>query len=1149
MVTLTNTRGEVIDLSTGEVVGRAEGAPTETEARKTKTDIPVTGYQKYNIPGFSALTGIEPTLPKGPTELLRNLSWGFNSALFALPDAVSRKLGAAMGMNEEQVFQLEKFFNRGQQLPANASERYARAIGEGVGGTLPLTGILAYAAKAAPMVKAAEPAAGTLKGIANEAIRYVQQNPRMAAMLDVAFGAGYEGLRQGVEENVDDANPYKNVYKELLPAAAFMGLPLAAASLPSVRAAGWTMDKIKGAAGGLGDVEKEAIGALPSGYRLPVINIIPKVLVKRAEGKLAQVFGPINESPEAQAALRQLEAALADPRVADAGFLFDVSERTMYAPLLARKAELLEQLGPKELESVKARINQNQEKLAALFDSFSPQARKPIEEAFLAAQQERQQFFEGLLRQRKDLTEAEVTAISERLGPQNLDMLNNELRGVLLADMEADFGMRQKILSRMGMKRAVNPDGTLADTRFRDGPDAGKSLPQYPAYDIEAAARALVEKYNPARATRTKGGPMPEPIRILQNMVQATDIAREKASRQALTSLMEQRVDEQLAGYPLDPALRENVMKNVRALVTPSGAKGKKAAEQLAREMNLQKAAGIELKGGKQGEVAVATGIPGRPIYINPDQIRADAELIARNGTALDLNVPEALDLLAAAQRARHDAVNSFNSMQMSGRGTRITDAQLRLDRGNAAYKDVESMVLGAVPKVSREYEAMKMALDDYNAGFERRLPLLLTTQKAGGREFLLPNEDLMRTAFKNAENLRQLDITLGNNPAKEDLLMRGTIDWLRSKGAVNQDGLVDPKKIRNILNNNKNIVETLPKNVQTKLQDEVAAADEFAKRMGELDQRKVTATNNELDSLLAKASRPDADPQQILTKALGDPATMRVLVDQLGKDPESLNALRRKVWDVATEGTQGGGALASFLKNNEKSLSVLFKNTSHLNDLKTLADLQRRVNAFADVTGQIPAFDSLDAAMKRLFGSGIQFLTTTMREAAVGRINPSTGALAVLLRLTGSIENQLYQRIFTKALEDPNFARAVTRVGTPEEAKRVAGKLSEIGISPTSYMPRAARTTALEAADVLKENQPIPTEAAGKPVMPGAAATMLRTLPPAPPTKGVPNLRMGPPPPAQGPQSPQLMYPMLFPNDPISQMLQQRQDALGAQK
>jgi len=624
--------------------------------------------------------------------------------------------------------------------------------------------------------------------------------------------------------------------------------------------------------------------------------------------------------------------------------------------------------------------------------------------------------------------------------------------------------------------------------------------------------------------------------------VQATDRARQEALKQATESLIQQRVNEQLAGYPLDEALRDQVVANVRALISPSGTKGKKAANELARQMTLQKAAGIKGKGVTKDEVAVSTGIPGRPIYINPEKLKFDAEMIARDGTNIDINVPEALDLLAAGQRARHDAVNSFNSSQMSGRRTRATDAQLILDRGNAGYRDIESLVLGAVPKVSREYDAMKMVLDDYNAGYEMRLPLLMTSQKAGGREYLLPNEDLMRTAFKTADNLRQLNVTLGNNPAAEGLFTNGAIDWLRSKGAVGQDGLVDPKKIRSILDNNKNIVEALPASVQQRLRDEVANADDFAKRMGDLDRRRVDATNNELDSLLARASRPDADPQQILVTALRDPATMRMLVDQVGKDPESLGALRRQVWDLATGGAQGGGALESFLKNNEKSLGVLFKNTSHLNDLKTLADLQRRVNAFADVTGQIPAFDSLDQAMKKLFGSGIQFMTTTMREAAVGRINPSTGALAIMLRLTGSIEDQLYQRIFTKALEDPEFAKSITKVGTPAEAKKLAGMLQDIGISPTRYVPNPARIAGLEASQLAQGEEdvaPAPRQ--------NTAAQMLRQLPPAPQTRGMPNLRMGPPPAAPAAAAaPNLMYPSLFPNDSISQLLQQRQQQVS---
>ena len=131
---------------------------------------------------------------------------------------------------------------------------------------------------------------------------------------------------------------------------------------------------------------------------------------------------------------------------------------------------------------------------------------------------------------------------------------------------------------------------------------------------------------------------------------------------------------------------------------------------------------------------------------------------------------------------------------------------------------------------------------------------------------------------------------------------------------------------------------------LQLKLQDEVALADAYVARLGELDQRMVTAKNAELDTLLAKAARADADPRQTLTKALSDPAAMRTLVNEMGKDPELLAALRRSVWDIATEGAKSGGALKGFLDTNQKSLKVLFGDTQHLKDLNTLAELKEKL-------------------------------------------------------------------------------------------------------------------------------------------------------------------------------------------------------------
>ena len=137
----------------------------------------------------------------------------------------------------------------------------------------------------------------------------------------------------------------------------------------------------------MSDIERETLQAMPKGWQLPIINIVPRTLIKNAESKLAQVFGPIAESKESQEALRLLEEYVQkNPNLSDM-FVFDAAEKTMYAPMIKEKINILEQLGPKELESVKSRIKQNMMAYDQLFKDLSPEARKPVMEAFQAAQQ------------------------------------------------------------------------------------------------------------------------------------------------------------------------------------------------------------------------------------------------------------------------------------------------------------------------------------------------------------------------------------------------------------------------------------------------------------------------------------------------------------------------------------------------------------------------------------------------------------------------------------------------------------------------------------------------------------------------------------------------------------------------------------------
>ena len=1115
MTTLTNANGDLVDLTTGEVMGRAQGAPTTVADPRKKTGAP------------------DQIVANPLMGLLQNTTWGFNSALFALPDALVTQIGKQIFRQKpEETMTLTKLFNSGEVAPRNVEERYARAAGEGLGGTLPFTGVLAAAARMRPMVMAATPSAGIIKSIANDAIQMVQRSPMKAAALDMAFGVGYEGLRQAVEENVSDENQYKPLLKELLPAATFVGLPLAAATLsPTALAVRGGKELQNKLVNNLGEVGQDVLAQETGLFKLPGIRIVPSILIGRAEKKLSGVFADIQKNPEALKALDELNTILANPDVEKLGFQFGVAERYMDPALLQKQAETLQGMSPKDLAPFRKQYAENQAKLEQLFSTFSPTSRKTVEEAFLAAQQQRQTFFDDLLNQRQNLTDSEKALLSQRLGPQNPNQINNELRGVLMSGMEMDAGMRQNILQRMGLRQAMGPDGTPMPTRAD-----GKSL--FPARDMEAAATALIEKYKPERPSMRVS--TPEPVQLLERFVKGQQQARDAMTDKMLVQLTDQAINEQLGPLtkemPADfqKALRDSVLQLVRG----DTAKGSK------RKVTL---ADIAATPDKNGMITVATGIPGRKIYVNPGQLQQDAQRIAAANTGIDINVPEALDYLQSAQRFRNDSLGRYNAAMMKGR-TRLTDAQRIIDTGNSVFKDVEKLIMDHVPKIKQEYQGMKMILDDYKAGYEQSLPLLMTQKTRGGQEYYLPNEDLMATAFKNADRLQQLQITIGNNAQGKELLEKGAVDWIRSKPIFNNDGLIDATKLRRVMDQNKNIMEALPASVRLKIEDEAKFADDIAKRMAELDQRRIQAKDAELDNLLAKSARADASPRQTLEKAIKDPATMRSLVNEMSKDPENLASLRRSVYDLATEGAAKGGALEVFLRNNEKSLKVLYGGTGHYDNLVKLASMQRRVNAFADVTGQVPAFDTLDQQLQSLFGVSIPYLTTSIRNVAMRNVSKETMLVTLGTRLLNAKEAKVFERMFTKALEDPKFAEKMTNLSTPAAATAVAKELQNFGMSPRRLAevltaPAASRAAVIEAQDLAQQgNPPLPVSTN---VSRGtSAAQMLKAQPAAPATRGTSfNPRMPTTPQVTpGQQQIPLMYPAMFPNDPISGLLQQRQ-------
>jgi hypothetical protein len=1155
MATLTNTRGELIDMTTGEVVGRVEGAPVARDPRAK---------------------GPEEAVSDPVTGLIKQGTWGLSSALFSLPDAAVKKIGSALGMDEKNVMTLTKIFNRGETAPRNEQERYARAIGEGIGGSLRITGILSFIARgrsAASLVTKADDS--VLKAVANDTLDFIKKNPRQAFLMDAAFGAAHETLAQAVEENMSDDDPErKQFYKTYMPTAALIGGPLAFAMLsPAVRAYRFGKKKSQEFDASLGDFEQNVLADLDS-----KIPIAPKILVARGSKKLKESLGAAADTPEGKEAIARYEQILTDyPQLTAAGYEANIVEQVMDPALIAKMEKAISSLpadSPAQ-KTLREQVAKNEAALASLYDNLTPEANMELQAALSQVQKQRQELFDSFAANRTDVTEEELTRLSMFYGPLNPDKLNGELRGILQAETELDVNMGKKILSRLGLGQGTDKNGLPIPVRD----EKGQSL--FPASNVEQPAVDLLDYYDKLLKGRTTMSTemrnfiaKSEPLNTLRRNVMAKIKARDEMEKTLVDDLLDDQINGQLNGSKIGQKLVKlteqraipdlnsdqlriiddqislntailNDQRNLAKLVFKSqtGKLSKQEQEVLDIPGNTAR---FKVDNADLGQFRILLD-RGEFLTVSGKTIAEDAKRVAMANTTVDMNVPEAVDYLEAAARFRNQALDKHNSVLAGKRATRIIDADQYLKLGNKVFDDFEKMILNNVPRLKKEREVMKMVMDDYRIVYEQRLPLILgrRVNEGGTTRYATPNEQVLAVAFKSAEDVRNLSALIGNNQLGIDLLEKGTLNWLQSKNIFDKsgvtEGLINPKKINDVLQKNQNIISALPKQVQDTLRNEADIAVNVSRRLGEIKDQEIVAQDIEFDNFLKTVLRPGTDNEIILTKALNNPIEMTKLVNVLKGDPDKLAALRRAVFDITKEGTFTGGSLKKFMELTNKSLKVVFDET-HLKHLTALADIQERNVALKNVTGMNPRFESTSQMFQRMLGVSIPGLMTYGRDVTGTRISPEGAGISLGVRFFSAMEEDLQNKMLVRALTDPDVAKALVNPKNANDAKLLLREVQSAG-----YLSRALMADiGLTSSQLAMQDRQLPIEGMEElPVVSRGttAATMLKEMPSAPQTRGLPNMRVGPPPVASGVggQIP-LMYPAMFPDDPISALLLQRQ-------
>jgi hypothetical protein len=1115
MATITTAEGQIIDLNTGEVVGQ-----TEAPVAAGKLEVPTTAM-----------------------DIARQGSYGFNAALFALPDAAVRQIGKALGMEDNEVQTLTKIFNKGDRGAKNSAERYARAIGNAVGANVPITGVLGYMAASQKLAKPLMADAGVLKRVAKDTLDFIRKNPKAALAADLGSGVAFGAAEQYAKE--EELGP---VAETVLPLAASIAGPAAvgtvatAASklpLPSVLAYKYGRELVSPSQEKLTQVGKEIAGE----YNIFMRPIASK-LVERAEKKAGQALG----QGETQIALQEAEQLVQD--LGAQGIRLNTAERTMLPYFIKEQGAAVRSLSPEQLRAELQRRVDNMNEFGVVMEKLSPKSNLSAEDALTTIRSDAENLQQKIMQQIGDEKGLEAERLADRFTPINRDVLGNEIRETILGAGEQAFFNLRNVQEKMGLRMNFTKDGVPLPTRD----SAGVSL--YQSTNIEKPVNDILQKYN------VLTGPIkeyaPGLVNVLGRFKQRQKAKGESAYDEALQAdltnmfMSRKRPDTGKTADFLDP---QEVARSSAAADRDFMAMQQMNARSLVNEMAEMKKLGINIE-NQMDTIASRYGITG-------DQLRntiKGAEATAGKAGQVDINFPEAVELLQATTSYRNNAVRAYTDAQLAGKDSLA--ARKNLDKANALHKDISDMLFKAVPKLGNEYKTFRQAYDDiYGGTYDRYLPLVLGAKRPTG-EFLTPNEAVIAQAFKSGENMRELSILVRGTPQGDELLTKATMDWLSSKNVLDKDGIIDPRKLNSVLASNKNIVEALPQSLQTALKDELTTGQAFAARMGQLERRKEAVIDAELDKLLTQISREGAEPGPILERALRNPADMKSLVNAVQGKPELLEALRRGVYQMAGE-QFGEKSIANFLDTaNKRSLSFLFA-PEQLTNLRKLGELEKRIRVSEGITDTPKPFETTDEALQRISGVSVRNISTLYRGmtgAGGYKASPMDAGIYLGMRLIGRQEYGIMDRVMQRAITDPDFAKALVDNSQQQSMQKQMAKLQKKLQRDGVYVPEVILKAPQRAAMIglSEELQEEPPTAAPAPVAPPAAPApqptakeMMQNLnkqqPAAPQTRGLPKPMQAPAPvfpttapPKTGGNAAQ-MYQALFPNDTLGNIIQQQ--------
>lgn len=1114
MPIITFADGVQLDTSTGQVVGQGEPQGlTPQEAQKPTVDIPAS------------------SAGQGAVDALKQLSVGFNSALFALPDATIQAVGRALNVREDQIPTFTAFFNREAKAPKNTVERFANAIGQGAGGTLPFTGLLASVARTKALTQPLLADASVSRRVAKDMLDFIRQNPKTAVLTDIGFGGAYGAAEQAVEEFVEPGQELKGLLKATVPFGATVALPAAGAKFlslagklasisPTVRLARATPEMF-GTQSAEGVAQEVVASSMP---KVPIIGgplqYMGRLYAGNAEKKITNVLAPLFSDPakappgvaEALAVTRSIEN---NP---DLKFLFTAGEQTLYAPLITAQNNTVRNLSGELLSNEQARVSQNIKSLDNAFSLFSPKAALPLDSALRTTYAQSVDTMTRAAQRVATTTEDEAIRIADAFAMQNLDELGDNLRRGIFGQMDAQFKRMMKVRQEAMGATGMDVEGVKTAVRA-----SGEPLPYMQTADLKDFANRFTQRFKLTPDERMFPEGAPEPIRLVQREIMRYN----------------EKVSEKTAELLPDIISREMSKDPFFAKVTLAD-----------RESAARTYADSILKGSDT--LKLPEGISG-PDPATLKRVLEEAKSQAGKEVDFSITMPESLDLLNSAMNFRNTSILRANKEMDLGNPRQAAIGIV--NRGDAVLRDVEDFVFSSFKNSPQMKDFQAEYKDTFAKGYDKLFPLLITKKSPTG-DFYVSNERVINESLKSAENVRNLRAIFQDDPEFVSTMNKVMLDRAARSGVLDKDGTLSRAKYDRWLQSNKNIIDMMPASVQRNLTDEAKFADDYIARLKDMKDRQELVKDDELMSLLQKSIRPDADPRKLVEQAINDPAVMRKLVNTIGTEPDRLDSLRRQVWLSVKESLfdqKSPTYLSDFLKRNSKSIAMLYTPEQRQN-LDLLGEIQRRVYVAARPEGTLSAFQSVDEQLRSQIGAGIGTIESTARAAMIRQISPIHAGVSLLTRFMGRQQTAIYDAIMYKALTDPEYAHQLSKANGPLNTKENMRKMGEITAAAGGFLPNllknVPRVASIEAsqATMPQEERPISTPEFTQGMAPARVVPRM----PAPPVSAR-TLGESPAVLSAVPKKPPAMptgrnvpgfaeqYQALFPNDPLAPLMQSR--------